>query len=56
MMEKMNDVLVKGGGIIPEKDSEALAALGVGKLFTPGTPTAIIVEYINNWAYENRNF
>ena len=52
----MDDVLVTGGGIIPDKDSKELSALGVGKLFTPGTPTATIVEYINNWAFENRNF
>lgn len=54
--KEMDDVLVTGGGIIPEKDSQELTKLGVGKLFTPGTPTATIVEYINNWAFENRNF
>jgi len=54
--KKMNDVLVTGGGIIPEKDSQELTTLGVGKLFTPGTPTITIVAYINEWVYQNRNF
>ncbi len=52
----MSDVLVTGGGIIPASDQETLTALGVGKLFTPGTPTANIVDYINDWAYLNRDF
>ena len=54
--KEMNDVLVTGGGIIPEKDSEELTNIGVGKLFTPGTPTSDIVAYINDWVYQNRNF
>jgi methylmalonyl-CoA mutase C-terminal domain/subunit len=54
--KEMDDVLVTGGGIIPDKDSEALTNIGVGKLFTPGTPTTDIVKYINDWAYQNRNF
>jgi methylmalonyl-CoA mutase C-terminal domain/subunit len=54
--KKMDDVLVTGGGIIPEKDSQELTTLGVGKLFTPGTPTTTIVAYINEWVYQNRNF
>src|SRR5689334_23656679 len=40
MKEKgMDDVLLTGGGIIPEEDTEALNAQGVGRLFPPGTPT-----------------
>jgi methylmalonyl-CoA mutase C-terminal domain/subunit len=54
--KKMDDVLVTGGGIIPESDNEALTSIGVGKLFTPGTPTTAIVDYINDWAFLNRNF
>jgi methylmalonyl-CoA mutase C-terminal domain/subunit len=42
-------ILLTGGGIIPKKDMEALMALGVGKLFGPGTPTGDIVEYLNEW-------
>ncbi len=45
----VDDVLVTGGGIIPEPDMRALAELGVGKLFGPGTPTPEIVEYITEW-------
>ncbi|MBM3319278.1 MAG: cobalamin B12-binding domain-containing protein [Candidatus Eisenbacteria bacterium] len=39
-------VLVCGGGIIPEKDQDALGALGVGRLFGPGTATGEIVAYL----------
>ena len=34
----LNNVLVTGGGIIPEEDAEELSSLGVGMLFGPGTP------------------
>ena len=52
----MNDVLLTGGGIIPEDDMKELNEMGVGKLFAPGTSTAEIAEYIKAWAGENRNF
>jgi methylmalonyl-CoA mutase C-terminal domain/subunit len=52
----MNDVLVTGGGIIPEADMEALQALGVGTLFAPGTPTTTIAAYITEWVATHRNF
>jgi methylmalonyl-CoA mutase C-terminal domain/subunit len=52
----MNDVLLTGGGIIPEDDMKELNAQGVGKLFAPGTPTREIAEYINGWVKENRPF
>jgi methylmalonyl-CoA mutase C-terminal domain/subunit len=42
----MKDVLLTGGGIIPEDDIEALQKMGVGRLFTPGTPSQAFVEYI----------
>src|SRR5215471_11041163 len=45
--KKMNDVLLTGGGIIPEEDMKALNEIGVGKLFAPGTHTGEIAEYIN---------
>jgi methylmalonyl-CoA mutase C-terminal domain/subunit len=47
------DVLVTGGGIIPQEDAEALAAQGVGRLFGPGTPTGALVDYIEGWAAEH---
>jgi methylmalonyl-CoA mutase, C-terminal domain len=57
MKEKgMNDVLLTGGGIIPEIDREALNDLGVGKLFAPGTPTSEIATYIRNWVEQHREF
>ena len=52
----LNDVLLTGGGIIPEDDMDKLHELGVGKLFAPGTPTSEISEYITAWVKENRSF
>jgi methylmalonyl-CoA mutase C-terminal domain/subunit len=57
MKEKgMDDVLVTGGGIIPADDMKKLNEMGVGKLFSPGTSTSEIVDYIKDWVKENRNF
>ncbi len=57
MKEKeMNDVLLTGGGIIPEEDMNQLSELGVGKLFAPGTTTTEIADYIKKWVKENRSF
>ena len=52
----MNDVLVIGGGIIPDDDIQTLQDLGVGKLFAPGTPTTTIATYIQEWVATHRNF
>ncbi len=49
----VDDVLLFGGGIIPDEDIEKLNELGVGKLFTPGTPTDETVEYIKEWVAEH---
>jgi len=57
MKEKeLNDVLLTGGGIIPDKDMKKLQEMGVGKLFAPGTDTKEIVDYIKGWVKENRSF
>ena len=57
MKEKeMNDVLLTGGGIIPEEDMVKLNELGVGKLFAPGTTTTEIADYIQMKVREKRNF
>jgi methylmalonyl-CoA mutase C-terminal domain/subunit len=57
MKEKeMNDVLLTGGGIIPDEDMQALQSMGVGKLFAPGTPTFDIADYIKSWVKDNRTF
>jgi methylmalonyl-CoA mutase C-terminal domain/subunit len=47
------DVLLTGGGIIPPEDVTALERQGVGKLFGPGTPTAELIKYIQEWAVEH---
>lgn len=54
--KKMEDVLLTGGGIIPEDDMKTLQSLGVGKLFAPGTTTTIIADYIREWTTANRVF
>lgn len=54
--KEMNDVLLTGGGIIPDDDAKELNALGVGRLFAPGTPTKEIADYIRDWVKENRSF
>lgn len=57
MKEKgMNDVLLTGGGIIPDEDMQTLHQMGVGKLFAPGTPTTDIAHYIEEWVGINRPF
>jgi methylmalonyl-CoA mutase C-terminal domain/subunit len=57
MKEKgLDDVLLTGGGIIPDVDIEKLNAQGVGKLFPPGTDTAEIITYITEWVKEHRKF
>ncbi|MCL1896122.1 MAG: cobalamin B12-binding domain-containing protein [Clostridiales bacterium] len=44
--EGADDILVFGGGIIPEEDIEPLKAAGVAAIFTPGTMTSAIVEFL----------
>ena len=43
-----NDVLIIGGGVIPEADIPALKDAGIAEVFTPGTPTSDIVDCIKN--------
>ena len=45
----MQDVLLTGGGIIPDEDMKALNELGVGKLFSPGSSMEDIATYIKEW-------
>ena len=54
--KEMNDVLLTGGGIIPEDDMKALNEMGTGKLFAPGTTSTEISSYIRQWVEEHRNF
>jgi methylmalonyl-CoA mutase, C-terminal domain len=50
----LDDVLLFGGGIIPEKDINELKTMGVGQLFTPGASTNEIVSYVKGWSEERR--
>ena len=57
MKEKgLTDVLLTGGGIIPDADMKKLNEQGVGKLFPPGTDTKEIIEYITSYTKEHRKF
>jgi len=55
MREKgLDNVLLTGGGIIPEEDMQLLQQQGVGRLFAPGAPTSEIAGYIRDWVAEHR--
>ncbi len=45
-----DDILLIGGGIIPDDDIRSLEAEGIGKLFGPGATTQEIIDYITEWA------
>jgi methylmalonyl-CoA mutase C-terminal domain/subunit len=50
MQEKgLTNVLLTGGGIIPEEDSVQLRNMGIGTLFAPGANTSDIANYIKDW-------
>ena len=42
----MNDVLITGGGVLQEGDIPALKEAGIAEVFTPGTPTTDVIEFI----------
>ncbi|OHD75619.1 MAG: methylmalonyl-CoA mutase [Spirochaetes bacterium RIFOXYC1_FULL_54_7] len=46
--KKIDDVLVVGGGVIPDDDIPGLKAAGIAEVFTPGTPTTTTIEFIRN--------
>ena len=46
--KNIDDVLVIGGGVIPDDDIPALKAAGIAGVFTPGTPTTETIEFIKN--------
>ena len=50
----MDNVLLTGGGIIPEQDMQKLEELGVGKLFGPGSDINDSINYIEAWFEKNR--
>ena len=54
----MGDVILFGGGIVPDEDISSLKAQGVAEIFTPGTPLDDIVAYVRKtvgekWARES---
>ena len=51
---KLENILLVGGGIIPKDDANKLEKLGVGKLFGPGTPVQKTFDYITDWVNKNR--
>lgn len=51
---QMSEVLLTGGGIIPDEDMKTLREMGVGRLFAPGTTTTDIADYIREWVLENK--
>lgn len=46
--KEMSDVLVVGGGVIPDADIPGLKQAGVAEVFTPGTSTSSIVDFIKS--------
>ncbi|HEU5360318.1 MAG TPA: cobalamin B12-binding domain-containing protein, partial [Candidatus Deferrimicrobiaceae bacterium] len=46
--KKMKNVVVFGGGIIPDDDIAGLKKKGVDRVFTPGTPITEIISYVND--------
>jgi methylmalonyl-CoA mutase C-terminal domain/subunit len=53
--KQLDDVLLIGGGIIPDDDMVQLNEQGVAKLFPPGTATSEIVDYINQKVGEKKS-
>tara|TARA_Y100000590_G_C15208873_1_gene821654 strand:+ start:259 stop:663 length:405 start_codon:yes stop_codon:yes gene_type:complete len=53
--EGVNDILLTGGGIIPQNDMDNLKKLGVGQLFGPGTPVKDSLDYIISWFNPNKD-
>ena len=51
---KLENILLVGGGIIPKDDANKLEKLGVGRLFGPGTPVQETIDYITDWVNKNR--
>ena len=51
----LDNVLLTGGGIIPEEDMDILSQKGIGRLFGPGTPVEETINYLTGWVHDNRN-
>jgi len=44
--QEAGDILVVGGGVIPDEDIPFLKEKGIAEIFTPGTPTGVTIEFI----------
>ena len=53
---KLENILLVGGGIIPKDDANKLEKLGVGRLFGPGTPVQETIDYITDCVDKNRRW
>lgn len=53
--KQIGDVLLFGGGIIPDQDIRELKSMGIGELFTPGASTIDIVRYVKDWVAKHRS-
>lgn len=50
--KKLEDIMVFGGGIIPDEDIPSLKQMGVKEVFTPGTSTETIVHFVKENIYK----
>ena len=53
--KNLDNILLTGGGIIPDSDIEDLEKIGVGKLFGPGSDIKESIDYIRNWINSRDN-
>jgi methylmalonyl-CoA mutase C-terminal domain/subunit len=54
-LKGLENVILFGGGIIPQNDIEKLKKMGTGELFTPGTPTFETIDYVKKWVEIHRS-
>ncbi|MCK4573946.1 MAG: cobalamin B12-binding domain-containing protein [candidate division Zixibacteria bacterium] len=53
--KKAGDIILFGGGIIPDDDKEELLKQGVAKIFTPGAPTEEAIEFLRQAVAEKKS-
>lgn len=51
--ENIDDVLIIGGGVIPEEDIPVLKEKGIAEIFTPGTPTSTTIKFIKEHTHKS---
>jgi len=52
--KRIGDVLVFAGGIIPQEDVPALKKIGIKEIFGPGTPTSVLVDFVQKNAKKRK--